>query len=83
MSSIINFFKKAFSDMKESAKKQHEVDKANLKAQHLENKAFYEEQKAKSNIKNRKKIQEQQLQNKLNDANARQKAAQDRIDKLK
>ena len=81
MSSIINFFKKAFSDMKESAKKQHEVDKANLKAQHLETKAFYEEQKAKSNI--RKKIMEQQFQDKLNDANARQKAAQDRIDKLK
>jgi hypothetical protein len=81
MSSIINFFKKAFSDMKESTKRQHEVDKANLKAQHLETKAFYEEQKAKSNI--RKKILEQQFQNKLNDANARQKAAQDRIDKLK
>jgi hypothetical protein len=81
MSSIINFFKKAFSDMKESTKRQHEVDKANLKAQHLETKAFYEEQKAKSNI--RKKIQEQQFQNQLNDANARQKAAQDRIDKLK
>ena len=81
MSSIINFFKKAFSDMKESTKRQHEVDKANLKAQHLETKAFYEEQKAKSNI--RKKILEQQFQDKLNDANARQKAAQDRIDKLK
>jgi hypothetical protein len=81
MSSIINFFKKAFSDMKESTKRQHEVDKANFKAQHLETKAFYEEQKAKSNI--RKKILEQQFQNKLNDANARQKAAQDRIDKLK
>lgn len=81
MSSIINFIKKAFSDMKENVKRQHEVDKANLKAQHLETKAFYEEQKAMSNI--RKKIQVQQFQNKLNEANAHQKAAQDRMDKLK
>ena len=29
---IKSFFKKAFSDMKESAKAQHEVDKANLAA---------------------------------------------------
>ena len=29
---IIKFFKKAFSDMKESAKAQHEVDKAEFKA---------------------------------------------------
>ena len=27
-----NFFKKAFKDMAESAKAQHEVDKANFKA---------------------------------------------------
>ena len=38
-----NFFKKAFKDMKESAKAQHEVDKANLEAVKAESKANFEE----------------------------------------
>ena len=32
MGKIVNFFKGAFSDMKESTKAQHEVDKANFAA---------------------------------------------------
>ena len=39
------FFKKAFKDMKESAKAQHEVDKANLAAVKAESKANWEEAK--------------------------------------
>lgn len=39
------FFKKAFNDMKESAKAQHEVDKANLEAVKAESKANFEENK--------------------------------------
>lgn len=35
--------------MKESAKRQREIDKANFKAQKMETKAFYEEQKAMRN----------------------------------
>lgn len=34
-----NFFKKAFQDMKESAKARHEVDKANFEAVRTESKA--------------------------------------------
>ena len=37
------FFKKAFKDMKESAKAQHEVDKANWDAVKAESKANFEE----------------------------------------
>ena len=37
------FFKKAFSDMKESTKQQHEVDKANFAAAKAEAKANFEE----------------------------------------
>jgi len=37
------FFKKAFSDMKESAKAQHEVDKAEFAAAKAEAKANFEE----------------------------------------
>ena len=39
------FFKKAFADMKESAKAQHEVDKANFEAAKAEAKANFEENK--------------------------------------
>ena len=42
---IIAFFKKAFGDMKESTKAQHEVDKANLAAAKAEAKANWEEAK--------------------------------------
>lgn len=37
------FFKNAFRDMKESAKAQHEVDKANFEAVKTESKASFEE----------------------------------------
>ncbi len=43
MSKVGEFFKGAFSDMKESAKAQHEVDKANLAATKAEAKATFEE----------------------------------------
>lgn len=40
---MANFFKKAFKDMADSAKAQHEVDKANLEAVKAESKASFEE----------------------------------------
>lgn len=43
--SIINFFKRAFCDMKESTKAQHEVDKANFAAAKAEARANREEAK--------------------------------------
>ena len=39
------FLKRAFRDMKESAKLQRQIDKANFQATKLETKAFYLEQK--------------------------------------
>ena len=42
---MANFLKKAFHDMKESAKAQHEVDKANFEAAKAEAKANFEENK--------------------------------------
>ena len=52
------FFKKAFCDMKKSAKVQHEVDKANFEAVKAESRANFEENrghntfaKAKANAK--------------------------------
>ena len=43
---MANFLKKAFSDMKESAKAQHEVDQENMAAVKAEFKAQWEEAKA-------------------------------------
>ena len=77
------FFKQAFRDMKESAKRQREIDKANFKAQKLETKAFYQEQKAMRNPEVRKGVQEQEYQQKMAEAKARQEAAQKRIDEAK
>ena len=77
------FFKQAFRDMKESAKRQREIDKANFKAQKMETKAFYQEQKAKRNPEVRKMVQEQEYQNHIAEAKARQEAAQKRIDEAK
>lgn len=45
-----NFFKKAFRDMKESAKAQHEVDKANFEAVKAESKANFEENRGKNSL---------------------------------
>ena len=77
------FFKQAFRDMKESAKRQREIDKANFKAQKMETKAFYQEQKAKINPETRKMVQEQEYQQQMAEAAARQEAAQKRIDEAK
>ena len=77
------FFKQAFFDMKESAKRQREIDRANYKAQKLETKAFYQEQKAKRNPEVRKMVQEQEYLKQMAEAKARQEAAQKRIDEAK
>lgn len=44
---MAEFLKKAFQDMKESAKEQHEVDKANFAAAKAESKANWEEAQAR------------------------------------
>ena len=51
---IKKFFKDAFADMKESAKAQHQVDKANFQATKAESKAQWEEAKAMGKPETRK-----------------------------
>lgn len=46
---VKEFFQNAFKDMKESAKAQHEVDKAEFAAVKAESKAQWEEAKEKGN----------------------------------
>lgn len=79
----VGFFKQAFRDMKRSAKQQREIDKANFKAQKMETKAFYEEQKALSNPKARKTMAQSDYLRQMAEAKARQNAAEQRINKAK
>lgn len=51
---MTNLLKKAFNDMKESAKLQHEVDKANFAAVKAESKANFEENRGKNTLKKAK-----------------------------
>lgn len=77
------FFKNAFNDMKENAKAQHEVDKANFDAVKAESKANWEEAKAMGRPDTMKKIMQQQREEQIADAKARTQAAQQRIDNAK
>ena len=49
-----NFIKKAFKDMAENAKAQHEVDKANLEAVKAEAKANFEENRGTNTLRRTK-----------------------------
>ena len=75
------FFKKAFQDMKESAKQQHEVDKANFAAVKAESKAQWEEAKISPKARQAKMQEEREAQ--IEEANARKAAAEERIEKAK
>ena len=67
------FFKKAFADMKESTKAQHEVDKANFAAAKAEAKANFEEAKMSPSQRQAKMQEERDAQ--IAAANERKAAA--------
>ncbi len=79
----VGFFKRAFNDMKESTRRQHEIDKANFKAHKLEAKASFEEHKAMNRRETRKAIEEKEYQEQMQEAKARQEAAEKRIAEAK
>lgn len=80
---MANFLKKAFEDMKESAKAQHEVDKANLEATKAESKAQWEEAKAMRDPEKRKALLQAERDEQIAAAKARTAEAQTRIDAVK
>ena len=75
------FFKKAFRDMKESTKAQHEVDKANFAATKAEAKANWEEAKMSPSQRQAKMQEERDAQ--IAAANERKAAADARIEGAK
>ena len=76
-----NFLKKAFQDMAQSAKAQHEVDKAQLEAVKAESKAQWEE--AKMTPAGRQALMQDARDKPIKDAKERTAAAQERIDLAK
>ena len=81
--SIKNFFMNAFADMKQSAKAQHEVDKANMAATKAESKAHWEEAKAMGDPNRRKDVMQAARDKQIAEANERKAAAEARIDAAK
>ena len=81
--SVKEFFHNAFEDMKESAKAQHEVDKANLNAVKAESKAQFEEAKAMGNPKTGKEMMQSERDEQIAAAKKRQAEAHARIDAAK
>ena len=77
------FFKKAFQDMKESAKAQHEVDKANFAAVKAESKAQFEEAKAMRDPEKRKALMQAQRDEQIAAAKARTAEAHARYEAAK
>lgn len=78
---IKQFFKNAFSDMKKSAKAQHEVDKANFAATKAEARANWEEAKMSPSARNEKMQRERDAA--IAEANERRAAAEERIENAK
>ena len=81
--SVKEFFQNAFEDMKESAKAQHEVDKANFAAAKAESKAQWEEAKAMGKPKTRKAMMQAEHNAQIKEAKQRLAKAQARIDAAK
>ena len=80
---MANFLKNAFEDMKESAKAQHEVDKANFEAAKAESKAIFEETKARNSLAAHKAAEQAKREEAIALAKERAAQAQARIDAVK
>lgn len=80
---VKEFFQIAFEDMKESAKAQHEVDKANFAAAKAESKAQWEEAKAMGKPATCKAMMQAERDEQIAAAKERQAEAQARIDAAK
>ncbi len=78
MSKIVEFFKNSFVDMKESAKAQHEVDKAQFAAVKAESRANYEEAKAMGKCETRRISEQKKRDELISQANLRIKEAETR-----
>ena len=77
------FLKRAFRDMKESAKLQRQIDRANFQATKLENKAFYLEQKRLSKPSVSTAAERERMNKELEEANHRVVSAKALVESAK
>ncbi len=80
---IKQFFKNAFGDMKESAKAQHQVSKAEFNAAKAESRARYAEAKAMGRRDTRLALEQRRRDEQIVAANARTAEAEARIAAVK
>ena len=81
---IGQFFANAFSDMKESAKAQHELDKANFEAVKAESKANFEENRFHNSLARAKEQGKKSWEDaKINSSERAEKMQEERETKLK
>ena len=81
---IGDFFANAFSDMKESAKAQHELDKANFEAVKAESKANFEENRFHNSLARAKEQSKKSWEDaKMNPSERAEKMQEERETKLK
>ena len=80
---MVEFFKKAFKDMKESAKAQHEVDNANFAEVKAESRAQWEEAKAMGDPARRKAVMQAERDEQIVRAKEREAAATARMETAK
>lgn len=76
---MFEFLKKAFRDMKQSAKAQHQVDKANFAAARAESKAQWEEARAMGRPETRQALLKAQQDEQIKAARQRKAEAEERI----
>ncbi|MBQ3596289.1 MAG: hypothetical protein II988_00550 [Clostridia bacterium] len=78
------FFKDAFNDMKESAKEQCQVDKANFAAAKAEAKANFEENRGKNTLKKAKENAKKSWDDAhMTPAQRKQKTSNERLEQIK
>ncbi len=80
---MVNFLKNAFRDMKESAKAQHKVDKANFAAAKAEARASWEEAKVMGSSSKRKAMMQKERKEAIAKARKRQAQAEARFNAAK
>lgn len=80
---VKKFFKDAFEDMKQDAKAQHEVDKANFQAVKAQSRANLEKVKVCGSVSKHKEIKQAQRDEQLKIAQEKINRANAEIEKLK
>ncbi len=76
---MFEFFKKAFKDIRDSARAQHEVDRANFAAERAEARKRYREAKLMRKRETRMVLEAERREQAIREANERRLAAEEEL----